>query len=176
MSLAEATVWILWKTKRIRPFTHESPAQLSVLQHDLHPRVPSPLPRKTNRGAIGEVDWVEVINVWSRGVSTSWHGCAPPVVTEWSGCENGNINDNEIDKNVTTAVEFLNNKVTVKLKTLFLNSPLKTTAELWLSRWDYAQMPSSSSWQKKKKRLRRAGVTAAPITAEADAVWWRNVA
>lgn len=65
--------------------------------------------------------------------------------------ENNNNNDNDNDKNVITAVKFLNNKVTVKLKTSFLNSPLKTTAELWLSRWDYAQMPSSSSWKKKKK-------------------------
>lgn len=65
--------------------------------------------------------------------------------------ENNNNNDNAHDKNVITAVKFLNNKVTVKLKTSFLNSPLKTTAELWLSRWDYAQMPSSSSWKKKKK-------------------------
>lgn len=50
---------------------------------------------------------MEVINVWSRGVSTSWHGCAPPAVTEWSGCENDNISDRENSRNVITAVDVL---------------------------------------------------------------------
>lgn len=72
---------------------------------------------------------MEVINVWSRGVSTSWHGCAPPVVTEWSERQDSNGDDG--GKNVTTADMFLHNWDTVEVKAL--NSPLKTTVELWLS-------------------------------------------
>lgn len=84
------------KITQIGPFLQQLPPRLSVLLHDLTAWVPSPPPRKTNRGPIGEVDWVEVRNDWSRGDSTSWHGCAPPAVTRLSEFDNNSSNYNEI--------------------------------------------------------------------------------
>lgn len=65
------------------------PAQLSVSPHDLRTWVPpsSSSRKRKQKVPLLSVDWVEVINVWSGSVSTSWLGCAPPVVTESSECE-----------------------------------------------------------------------------------------
>lgn len=57
------------------------PAGLSVSLHGLHTLVllPYPLEKKLLR-----LDRVKVGNVWWWSVSTSCHGCAPPVVTDSS--------------------------------------------------------------------------------------------
>lgn len=72
---------------------------------------------------------MEVINVWSGSVSTSWHGCAPPVT------ESLNVRDNEMQKfrrhaAVSVFIKYSSGKSGKSLK---YTSPLKTTLELWLS-------------------------------------------
>lgn len=107
---------------------------------------------------------MEVINVWSRGVSTSWHGCAPPVVTEWSERQDSNGDDG--GKNVTTADMFLHNWDTVEVKSTQL-TPQNNSGALVVT---LRLRPNALVIILKgggKKPMSQAGGTVAPRTAEA---------
>lgn len=115
----------------------KSPAQLSVSLRDLHTWVPPPLPWKSNKGPIAEC-WlsggnkclvVECFNImaWLCSSGSDW------IIWMW-----------EITKykNPHVMLLFLNYKIqqtgreetgNQKVGKFELNSPLKTTLELWLS-------------------------------------------
>lgn len=93
------------------------PAGLSVCLHTL---VPPPLPQEKK---LLRLDRVNVGNVWWWSVSTSWHGCAPPVVTDSSVW-------GRKDRRQAAGCD-RHNKTHGQSRRLIL--PLKTTSELWFS-------------------------------------------
>lgn len=96
------------------------PAGLSVSLHGLHTLVPLPYPLEKK---LLRLDRVKAGNVWWWSVSTSWHGCAPPVVTDSSVWERRG-------RRQAAGCDLRN---TTHRQSRHWILPLKTTSELWLS-------------------------------------------
>lgn len=106
------------------------PAGLSVSLHGLHTLVPLPYPLEKK---LLRLDRVKVGNVWWWSVSTSWHGCAPPVVTDSSAWERK-------DRRQAAGCDLQDR--THRQRRSY---PSKQHQNFGCHSWYHAQMPSSSS-------------------------------